>query len=140
MFEDTQGVSWDTSLNGFLYVRLKRELDVDVFQLFAAEKGLPDLLSDIEKLVDALWMICEKQAVERGVEMEAFLERLGPQSIATATESLLQSVMDFLPTPEQREAAWAVIERAKQAGKEILQEIPAQLQSSSKQSSGQTQG
>ena len=136
MFEDTQGVSWDTSLNGFLYVRLKRELDVDVFQLFAAEKGLPELLGDIEKLVDALWMICEKQAAERGVGMESFLERLGPQNISAATESLLESVMDFLPTPEQREAAWAVIERAKQAGKEILREIPSQLQGNSNPNSG----
>lgn len=128
MFTDKTGDTWSTELDGFIYLRLKRELGVNVFDMFAQKDGLPQLMADLEKFINALWIICEEQAVERGVDEIGFAKRLGPKVLEPASKSFIDSVIDFLQTPEQRKAARRVYDSATEAGLKILETVAETFQ------------
>lgn len=127
-FKGADGLVWPTEIDGFSYVRMKRELGVDVMQLFAKEDGLPDLLQDLEKLIDALWILAEETAVERGYDEVAFAKVLKGDSLGDAIKSFEDALINFLATPEQREAARAVFKGATKVGQEMLTRIEKSFQ------------
>lgn len=65
----------------------------------AAEKGgeLVALLVSPFRIAGILWVLCESQAKDRGVDERAFARGLTGEAIEQAGEGLVEAVMDFFP-------------------------------------------
>ena len=109
-FTDTQGRTWSIAINVNVARKLKAEAGYDVF-------GSPDAVASVidnpEALVDALFVVCESQARERGVDGQAFAEGLAGDVIDKATAALMEAVVDFFPS--RRRAAMRAVLRQTEA-------------------------
>lgn len=70
------------------------------------------LQQDPVSLVNSLWVIVEKQALQRGVTDEQFGASLVGDPIEEATEALLNAIVDFFPR-RKREILRAMLARQK---------------------------
>jgi O-acetyl-ADP-ribose deacetylase (regulator of RNase III) len=61
-------------------------------------------VGDIEKLFGTLWILCESQADQAGVDEVAFVTGLGGDALGSAIEAFIEAVIDFFPQAAQRAA------------------------------------
>lgn len=135
-FTDTEGRTWELTLNVFLLKkvheqtgRLLTSLTDDNFAL------LIELHEDLAVLVDVLWCLCEKQAAKHGVidddesqATEKFAAGLGGDSLADAAAALVGAVTDFLPNRDQRATLTKLMEKVNQMGAAAGKAVLAQLE------------
>jgi hypothetical protein len=73
-------------------------LDLDLAD--SSPKTIDKLIADPCALVDTLWVLCRKQALEKNVTDEQFGAALVGDTIDDATSALIEAIVDF--TPGQR--------------------------------------
>lgn len=97
-FADALGRKWEIRLDAPLVKRIKSLCGITLTDLKA--DPFLELAVDPIKLVDVLWLCCERQAQAIGVTDENFGENLG-EKIAEATAALEDAVIDFFPPTMQ---------------------------------------
>jgi hypothetical protein len=102
IFKDRHGHQWVVELNVAQQMRVKAALGVNVFDLFDMQ-GLAALATDLIKLCNILWVLCERQAKERGISEEGFGEALAGDSLDDAFTAFTQELIDFFPRKAERE-------------------------------------
>jgi hypothetical protein len=93
-FKDSNGREWSVVLNLAAAKKLKDEIEVD---LLDGGESMQRLASDPYTMVNALWLLCEKQATAASITDEQFGESLAGDPIDEATTALLEEVVDFFP-------------------------------------------
>lgn len=113
-FTDTEGRTWDVSVNVSTIARVKSLCGVNLLE--AVETGsklLDDLSGDPVMLCNVLFAIVKPQADARGITDEAFGSALGGDALASATEAFVQAIIDFFPKA-RRDVLTRAFDRAKQ--------------------------
>lgn len=93
-FRDSNGLEWLVGFTVYDARRCKQVLGLD---LLDSPKDAVKLAGDVGLAVDVLWLVCERQAAERGITDEAFGRSLAGDAIEAAIKVLLEAVADFFP-------------------------------------------
>lgn len=109
-FTDTEGREWIVRLD----VNRARELRARAgYDVFGPPASVATVIDNPEALVDALFVACEAQARERGIDGAAFASGLAGDVIDSATAALMEAVVDFFPS--RRRAALRAVLRQTEA-------------------------
>lgn len=98
-FKDSEGREWALSLNIGEAKRVKDALALDLLD----PTSLQQLAGDPYLICNVLFVLCEKQAKDAGIDDAAFGRGLAGDSIDEATDAFLAELVDFFPK-RQREA------------------------------------
>ena len=93
-FKDNRGREWHVQFNFRLLCRIEDELGHKILE---NPSSLPNSL---RAYVEMLWIVCEKQAKELGVEPEEFGEALGGQAIQDGIECMIEELAVFFEAPQ----------------------------------------
>lgn len=96
-FRDTDGTEWKLVLTVGLAADVKRETGVNLAYLSKDARWVSTIFDTDGKLAEILWVMCEKQALERGVTPEQFPYLLDGRVLEEAGAGLAQSIADFFP-------------------------------------------
>lgn len=109
-FNDNAGRTWTVAINVNAVRRCRSLLGIDLYGLLDdGFRGLGDLLSDVVRLIDVVYVLVEDQADARDVSDEDFGRSLSGDSIDQITEAFLGALTDFFPSPRVREALTRMI-------------------------------
>lgn len=126
-FTDNAGRNWRVNLT---VSAVKRVRDLCDFDLLAEDLGamVLELASDIVKVVDILYVICQPEANERGVTDEQFGEGLAGDALQLGADALIDCLVEFMPKKKRREylrKTWEAIndamEKTEQAALEVVE-------------------
>lgn len=106
-FFDRRGFTWEVNINVSQVKRVKDALDVDLLRL-DDENNLNRLAQDPVLLADVLFVLCSKQAKDRGVDDVQFGEQLAGDTIEDATTAFLEELVSFFPNQKRRVLAKAL--------------------------------
>ena len=99
-FKDAGNKEWEIDFSLGMAAKLKDDLGIDVLD---GGDSLTKLATDPYTTANALYVICEEQAVKAGISDEQFGRLLKGDVIDSAAEALLAELVDFFPK-RQREA------------------------------------
>lgn len=95
-FRDGKGNEWVIRIDVGALLDVKERTELDLPQLMRSVEVLTEFIfGDAEKPVKALWVLCEEQAKERGLNERGFYRLFDSQTLEAATETLLKSVANF---------------------------------------------
>lgn len=103
-FKDANGIAWQISLNGHTMKQVRDIAEIDLWRVFEDEKTLTDLYVDPEKVIDIIYVLCDKQIKERDFSPEQFYEGWFGDCLGLATKTLFDEILDFAPNPKRRAA------------------------------------
>lgn len=98
-FKDNKDRTWDIVVDVVNAKKCMDLLSVDILDLFS-EQGR-ELLDKPAKLVDVLWLLCEKQAKERGVDDESFGRAMAGDAIVDGARALWDDYVNFSPSSKR---------------------------------------
>lgn len=112
------GIDWTVQLTVGMLTRIKRDIGLDLANAAVdAEQFVTVISTHPEKLVEALWIVCEKQAGTARKTPEQFGELFDGDALDQAVKALLEGSIDFFPKARGRDAirkgmprTWAKIE------------------------------
>jgi len=120
-FEDSQGRTWAVAINVAAARRVRSLLKIDLLALIAdGMKPLGALLCDPMRLVDVLYVLCERQAKDAGVTDEQFGEAMYGDALDQAIAAFFEALVDFFPKPDAREALRRAFRKMRETRDEIL--------------------
>lgn len=97
-FVDVNGVEWTLRLTVGMLADIKREAKFDLGEALKSETALAGLFEiSPGKLVELLWVMCETQAIAKGVSPQQFGYSFDGATVGAATEALLMAIADFFP-------------------------------------------
>jgi hypothetical protein len=115
-FKDLRGDEWRPVVTYADVRRVERELGFSLPGMFDdGLKGLARLHSDFGLLVGVLWLLCREQITERGLDEDAFAERLGGDVLEAAAKAVVEGTIGFFPNPAQRDAMRRLVEKTREA-------------------------
>jgi hypothetical protein len=104
---DMQGREWSYSLNILSMKRIKDLVGIDL--LNAAETAQRVIFDDPYTFGQILYCLCQRQAEERGVSQDQFLEGLAGECLDAALTGFVEEWRDFFP--QSRKVHRVVLER-----------------------------
>lgn len=114
IFKDFEGREWTIDLNIATAREIRRRMatveslqDVD----FLDHASLLLSLNDVFFAADLLFVVCESQANERGIDSEAFGRALRGDVLFDAIAAFTAEYIDFFPDPTIREKIRVVAEK-----------------------------
>ena len=117
IFKDFEGREWTIDLNIATAREIRRRMatveslqDVD----FLDHAALLLSLNDVFFAADLLFVVCESQANERGIDSEAFGRALRGDVLFDAIAAFTAEYIDFFPDPTIREKIRVVAEKNKE--------------------------
>lgn len=116
-FTDQDGRSWLCAINIATVRSLKDRIGLDVMSAFEG-KLFSELASDPVKLGDALYVICEQQARDRGISDWDFGCLLAGDTLDRATDALIEAIIDFFPG-SRREILSQIWNKQRQADRQV---------------------
>jgi len=91
-FKDAKGDRWDVAITGGTIKRCLDKLGVDLGRpLIGDDPPLTRFQADLAFRVDVIYVICLPEAEGRGLEAEAFAERLGGETLYAASQAVLEA-------------------------------------------------
>jgi hypothetical protein len=102
-FNDKNGQQWTLDLTVGSARRVKAACNVDLINLVNFDENtseaseLERLVSDPCLLVSVVYTLCEKQAVERSLDGEAFADVFSGETIENAINALIEEIISFSP-------------------------------------------
>ena len=122
-FRDAEGREWHLTVDVNAAKRVRSLAGVDLLDITG---GLFDKLSDPITLCDVLYSICKPEADKRGVTDEEFGRGLLGDPIDSATEALLEELVDFFPS-RRREFLRKLLERSRETQGRAFQILTTRL-------------
>ena len=127
-FTDAQDRTWKVFIDIPIVKKLK-EHDLDILNFFANNfEVFEAIVGDPVRLVDTLWLVCEDQVKERGMDEVGFAKALYGDALMSAAEALVEGVCDFFPDPKRRASLRAVFRKSKEAEEILLDNAIAQIE------------
>ena len=125
-FYDKNGGAWDLELTIGMAMKLKSRLNFDIENLVSLKKDekstIENLVNDTELLFNVVYVMCEKQCIERGISQEEFAGKFDRVSIESATDSLLKEFVNFSP-PVKKRILRELLKISEEAKKKIETEL-----------------
>lgn len=128
-FIDKNGETWDLELNIGTAMRLQSRLDINIENCIKLDSSQPHDISLLEKITEdstllfnIIYVLCETQVRGRGLTQEEFAERFSGDTIAAATDALLDEIENF-----SRPAKRKILKRLRQISQEISDEAGKKL-------------
>jgi transcription initiation factor TFIIIB Brf1 subunit/transcription initiation factor TFIIB len=118
-FKDRDGVEWQIDFNIGTAIDLKDRLGID---LDSNDQGLIKLASSATMLFQALYVACEKQAIERWIDAKAFYAKFAGDSIIDANAAFIGALTDFFPNTRRREVLNRIVESFRVIEEKSLQQ------------------
>lgn len=101
-FCDAKGREWLVEINVNSIVRIRDRVEVDLLSMVDREAKLIERIAeDPVLLCNVLFVACQPEAEKRGITDSDFGEGLVGDAISSATEALLQALVDFFPMPRR---------------------------------------
>ena len=119
-FADATGRDWTIEVNVQTVKRVRGLLNVDLMDALGGDL-IERLLGDPVLLCDVVYCLCKPQADDIGITDEDFGRAMRGDAIGSATEALLEELVDFFP-PEKRvllKKALGKLERFQEAAIEL---------------------
>jgi hypothetical protein len=107
VFKDREGREWIVDVNIGSIKRVNDILNVDLLRLEGGQL-VDQLIGDPVTLCNVVYVLCMKQAQERGVSDEDFGRAMAGDSIDHATTALLEDFVDFFPSRKRPAMAKAL--------------------------------
>jgi hypothetical protein len=92
-FKDSKGTKWSLKITIGGLEEVRDRLDIDLGVPGAFENHIGNLIDT----VNVVYVLCEKQACQRGIDDEAFGRRMSGDALGRARESLCQAWLSFVP-------------------------------------------
>lgn len=128
-FKDLKGREWSVEVTVQGVVEVRQAVEIDLGKLFADDmQKLGELLDDLPKLVDVLWLLCAEQAKAAGVAPEDFGRALAGDVLQGAADALIDSTIDFFPNARQRELRRQILQKSRAAFGILADRGEAELQ------------
>lgn len=128
-FTDVFGKDWRVHITVPLVSQVHRETGVMLTSIFSDNlQLLSELSTNLEKLVQVLWVVCEQQSESRGVSPEQFAESLGGDALGDAREALVRATIDFFTSPDQRAAAHLMLDKINETASKFTGETSRTIQ------------
>ena len=109
-FTDSRSRAWRLELNYALAKRLRDVTGLD-FVNYHDGKALLAIHESDEKLVQVLWLLCQEQARDQGIDEEEFGRGLGGDGLEQAIAALEEALVNF-SRPAKRQALVAIRDKA----------------------------
>ena len=101
-FKDKNGKAWSLAITVSTVKRVKELAKFDILAMAENEsQSLVMLYQDPMTLVDVMYAVCKPQADLANITDEQFGELFDGDSLESATEALVQGILDFFP-PRRR--------------------------------------
>jgi hypothetical protein len=127
-FTDRTGHVWLVDLDVATLNRIRAKLEVDLYAALDEDfAGLRALLEDLPKLVDVLYLACERAAKESNVSDEDFGRSLAGDALEDAGQALVDAVIDFFPHRKARDALQRAVRISRQQQSETLDHVLGRL-------------
>lgn len=108
-FRDTAGRTWTLSISIATVRRVRDRVQVDLLA-----PNLPallaDVLGDLVKLCDVLFVIVQPEADRLGVSDVDFGQALAGDALEEGAKAFLEAIRDFIPNPRDRARVGRLIE------------------------------
>lgn len=96
VFTDDEGRVWHPRIDAFALLRVQEETGRSIFQEAASAKRTAELFTDLKVFFTLLFVSVRKEATEREVNREGFLEAIqSSDTFNRATDALLEAFSDF---------------------------------------------
>jgi hypothetical protein len=112
-FKDENGKPWVLSVNDGTVKKVRGLAGVDLLDLRDGNL-FNELAADPVKLGDILWVLCQDEATAAGIDEMAFARALAGDALDSATNALLEEIVDFFPKPQRD-----VLRKALAKGREV---------------------
>jgi hypothetical protein len=120
-FKDNKNRVWEVEITVWHVRRVRSLAGVDLLALTEdGAKGLGELLGDVPKLVDVVFVLVKDQADAQGVTDEDFGRSLGGDSLEGLTTAFLEGLASFFQNPAQRKLLRDLIAAAEAVGNAAL--------------------
>jgi len=108
-FRDKKNREWQVDITVGHMLDIKSRLGLNLLD------NLDDMPSDWESTINVLWIVCEDQAIERGVDDRAFGRLMAAETINEATDALMEELIDFFSRlqPERGKLLRVIWDRTK---------------------------
>jgi len=127
-FTDAQDRTWSVFIDIPTVKKLKGH-DLDILKMFDGEMEVFEkIVGDPVELVDTLWLVCEDQIKERGLDEIGFAKALHGDALMGAAEALVEGVCDFFPDPKRRAGIRQMLRKSKEAGEIMMDQALAQVE------------
>jgi hypothetical protein len=126
-FTDHAGRAWTIVVNVGAVKRVRSLCGVDLMEIVGdGGKMLERLVSDPVLLCDVIYAVCREEATARTVSDEDFGRLMAGDSIAQATDALLDELVDFFPRA-RREVLARVLDKMRRYEAKALSLANARL-------------
>ncbi|MEI8197016.1 MAG: hypothetical protein WCI73_14045, partial [Phycisphaerae bacterium] len=120
-FTDRQGREWVLDLSVQDLKTVRSELDLNLFDAFADNyRSYNDLVSNPERLVAVVYLLCQRQAQVAGVSPEDFGAAIAGDVLASLGDAFTEALIDFFPNARGREVLRATVQKAREVMDEKL--------------------
>lgn len=127
-FTDANGKTWDVFID-IPTIKKLRENQLDVLNMFSGKMEVfEQIIGDPVKLVDTMWLVCERQIAERGMDEDSFARSLFGDALLSAADALVEGVCDFFPDPKRRATLRAVLRKSREAEGMMMDRAMAQIE------------
>ena len=99
-FKDRNGLEWKIDLSFALWRRIKSETGIDLLDVAMPDTKSLRQLAEMENVGVVLWLYCEAQAVEAGIDRETFWRALHGPAIETGMKAIVDDLEDFSQSPQ----------------------------------------
>lgn len=129
-FTDTKGRDWLVAINVQSGKEVRKECKgLDLFDVGAkAGDAFLSLVTNPVVLVDTLYVLCRKQADERGVSDEDFGRAMAGDAIEDATEAFVEALVFFTPNLRDRQRIQVAWKKAKTYMDRIRTQLDVRLE------------
>lgn len=114
-FTDNEGDEWSVKVHAATLADIETGLDVKFAQMGEDDGPLMRMLNDYLFCFRCLFIVCKKQCGARGLDSEAFSERLIGDAFSLAQDALINAVIEFFPSAERRDAAKDLVKQMRNA-------------------------
>lgn len=108
-FKDTAGREWSVEITFGTVKRVKALLAIDLME---PQEGTPPLITqlgtDVQKLIDVVWVILKPQADQASVTVDEFIEALGGEASIAATDAFWERWENFFQSRRETHKAAAI--------------------------------
>jgi hypothetical protein len=96
-FVDSSGNAWQVRIDVSTIKRVRDKYGIDLSKVMSSQSELTRLADDVVLLVDVLFALVSPQAETRKVSAEDFAHLLAGDTIESATNALMEAIIDFFP-------------------------------------------
>jgi hypothetical protein len=128
-FKDTKGRTWLLTITVAAVKRAKSLTGVDLYTLpDDGLKPLAELMRDVVKLVDVLFVLARDPNGGPPTSDEDFAEGLAGDALGDASDAFVEALIDFFPRAGARKALTAVQSKAQQVREVMLRNAMKDLE------------